>query len=362
MAKKFEEKDNSVSLQLEKFLDENKEDHYNFEPDVDYKVSTGSLNLDLALGGGVSPGIYRLCGLTEGGKTSAALLIGKNFQETVDDSLVVYNPAERKIKKTLLERSGVSTEKDKWFMYESNIYESVVSLCRELIFNNPTKKRYCIIIDSLDALQPKGDLEKKSGDAMKVSGAAVLLKDMLRRLSYPIGKFGHILIVMSQVSATIKINPYEKTDPKIVNGSGGNAVLHFPDVILEFQQRFKKDMILGGEQIVGHQCKLIIKKSTNEKSNTEVIYPIKYGRTAGKSVWVEYELVSQMMMYGDLKKGDKGSWLEFGEDLRKDLKKSGFDNVPEKVQGEDKAKLFLEENPALTAYLFNKYRSIIAGL
>lgn len=40
---------------LENFLKANKEDHYNFEEEIDYKVSSGSLQLDLQLGGGFGP-------------------------------------------------------------------------------------------------------------------------------------------------------------------------------------------------------------------------------------------------------------------------------------------------------------------
>ena len=61
--------------QIRKFLDdkENKKYHYNDLEEQHYKVPSGSLNLDLALGGGLSCGIHRFTGVNEGGKTSCAL-------------------------------------------------------------------------------------------------------------------------------------------------------------------------------------------------------------------------------------------------------------------------------------------------
>lgn len=75
---------------------------------------------------------------------------------------------------------------------------------------------------------------------------------------------GHICIMISQVRSTVSINPYAKTDPKVTNASGGNALLHYSDWILEFQQRHKADLLTnkvnGKDEIVGHTCKIVFKK------------------------------------------------------------------------------------------------------
>ena len=62
---------------LDKFLKAKKDDHYNFEKSIDYKASSGSLQLDLNLSGGFGPGLHRFVGMNEGGKTSAALEVMK---------------------------------------------------------------------------------------------------------------------------------------------------------------------------------------------------------------------------------------------------------------------------------------------
>ena len=53
---------------LKSFLKQNQEHHYNFEEEIDYKVSSGSLKVDFELNGGFGPGLHRFTGMNEGGK------------------------------------------------------------------------------------------------------------------------------------------------------------------------------------------------------------------------------------------------------------------------------------------------------
>ena len=74
---------------LESFLKENKDHHYNFEEEVTYKVSSGSLKFDYELNGGFGPGLHRFTGINEGGKTSEALEVMKNFLKMINFVIVV---------------------------------------------------------------------------------------------------------------------------------------------------------------------------------------------------------------------------------------------------------------------------------
>jgi hypothetical protein len=97
----------SASDRLLSFLKDNKEDHYNFEDEIYYKVSTGSLNLDIATSGGLCPGLHRFIGMNEGGKTSEALEVAKNFLKTVDSSRALLFKAEGRLSKEIKDRSGI---------------------------------------------------------------------------------------------------------------------------------------------------------------------------------------------------------------------------------------------------------------
>ena len=66
-------KDIKTTDQIAKFLSDkdNQKYHYNFHEADDYKISSGSLNLDIALGGGLPSGAHRFTGINEGGKLVA---------------------------------------------------------------------------------------------------------------------------------------------------------------------------------------------------------------------------------------------------------------------------------------------------
>ena len=118
--------------QISAYLETNKADHYNFEEERSYVVSSGSLLLDIEMGGGIGPGVIRASGITEGGKTSCDLAFAKNFQK-MDNSMAVYIKSEGRLSTDMIERAGVSTDENKWFVYKSNVYESVINLMRLMV-------------------------------------------------------------------------------------------------------------------------------------------------------------------------------------------------------------------------------------
>ena len=365
MAKKKEEAGEpsgelSSAEQIKAYLKAHKDDHYAFEKGITYNVSSGSLLLDIEMGGGIKPGIVRLCGLAEGGKTSCALSFAKNFQESVDNSFVVFVKSEGRLSQELLERAGVNLSEEKWAIYPSNVYESVISMMRELVKNNPRETRYMFIIDSMDALVPRNDLEKPFEEANKVAGGSLLSSDFLRKMALGLSSKGHVCMMISQVRSAVSINPYAKTDPKITNASGGNALLHYSDWILEFQQRYKADLILGKtgakEEAVGHFCKILFKKTPNEKTNKEVRYPIKYGRKNGQSIWVEQEVTDALLMFEMI--AAKGAWITVSDDLLQELEKNDL-KIEKQHQGMESFRKCLEENKDVCAYLFKKFKNVL---
>ena len=55
----------------------------------------------------------------------------------------------------------------------------------------------------------------------------------------------------------------------------------------------------------------------------------------------------------------KGAWITFDEEFVDLLKENKFD-CPEKIQGENKLNLLLEDNPKLTAFLINYFHSLLS--
>jgi|TARA_R110000824_G_scaffold6308_1_gene29179 RecA/RadA recombinase len=346
--------------QIEAYLKDNQSDHYNFEEERDYTVSSGSLKLDIEMGGGIKPGVIRASGVTEGGKTSCALAFAKNFQK-IDNSMVVYVKSEGRLSDNMLERSGVDTSSEKLFIYKCNIFESVINLFRQLVHDNINDTRYMFIVDSMDALIPRGDLEKSSDEAVKVAGGSLLTSDFLKRMALSFASKGHICYMISQVRSTIKINPYEKGDPQVTNASGGNAALHYSDWILEFQPRYNKDIIStqanGKGEHLGHWCKIIFRKTANEKTGIEVKYPIRYGRTNGQSIWAEYEVVEMLQMF-DMAQA-KGAWVTVSDEIIEEVKEKLDLDFKKQHQGVDNLRKYFEENTEIGKYLFKKFRNVL---
>ena len=359
MAKKSNEGVSPLD-QIESYLKQNKGDHYNYEEDRSYAVSSGSLLLDIEMGGGIGPGIIRASGVTEGGKTSCALSFARNFQK-MDNAMVIYIKSEGRLSPDMVERSGVDTSPEKWFVFKSNVYETVINLMRELIKNNSTDTRYMFIIDSMDSLVPKNDLEKPPEEANKVAGGALLSSDFLRKMALGLTTRGHICFMISQIRSKVSITPYEKTDPRVTNASGGNALLHYSDWILEFQDRHLKDIIStqpnGKGEMLGHWCKVIFKKTPNEKTGSLVRYPIRYGRVDGKSIWVEYEVVDMLLAWEMATA--KGAWITIADDLIEEVKEKTSLELKKQHQGMDNLRKYFEEEKEIGKYIFFKFRDTL---
>lgn len=365
----------SAKARLLSFLKENKEDHYNFEEEIYYKISTGSLNLDIATGGGLSPGLHRFLGMNEGGKTSEALEVTKNFLSSMPNGRALLFKAEGRLSKEIQDRSGIKfvTNPEEWedgtcFVFESNIFETVSELMKELIQNNDENKRYIFILDSVDGLMTKSDSQKSLTEATKVAGGAVISSMLMKKISLALSKRGHMAIFISQVRSDIKLDPYAANkEVRQTSATGGNALLHFANWILEFEPRYNKDLILEKpnekydpikNKIIGHNVKIVIKKSTNETTNAKIQYPIKYGRKNGTSVWKEYEVIDQILSWEFAIA--KGAWVTFSDEIIEELKKENLD-LKKQHQGIDNLRLYLEQNSPIVDYFYKKFISTLAS-
>lgn len=347
------------------FFKSNKDYHYNLEESAEeYVVSSGSMILDSFLSGGFGAGVHRFVGSNEGGKTSAALQVMHNMIHSIDNSKGLFVKAEGRLSKEVQKRSGINFvfKPEDWvagtcLVFECNVFDVVFDFLRGLLRNNPDKEKFCIVVDSMDGLLPKAELEKTTSDAAKVAAGALMTSDFLKRVSIGMAKFGHMCILISQVRSRIDVNPYAKGDPNNqTNSSGGNAALHYPDWILEFQKQNKSDKILEkpnqqitpDNKIYGHMAKVLICKSTNETTGQTIKYPIKHGRFNGKSIWIEREIVEMLLMWGFIEKA--ASWFCLDSEVVDCLKTHNIE-IKEKFQGIATLYEYLEGNEDATNVL-----------
>jgi len=349
----------------QQFFKANKDYHYNLQETAEeYLVSSGSMILDSFLSGGFAAGVHRFVGANEGGKTNEALHVMYNMMNSVDNSKGLFIKAEGRLSSDVQKRSGLKFVFDpsEWvsgtcLVFECNVFDVVFDYLRGLLRNNPDKEKFCIVIDSMDGLLPKAELDKTTSDAAKVAAGALMTSDFLKRVSIGMAKFGHMCILISQVRSRIDVNPYAKGDPNNqTNASGGNAALHYPDWILEFQKQNKSDKILEkpnqqitpDNKIYGHMAKVLICKSTNETTGQTVKYPIKHGRSDGKSIWIEREIVEMLMMWEYIEKA--GAWFSLDEEVISFLSEEGIEIKP-KFQGMASIYEHLEQDEKTTLAL-----------
>jgi RecA/RadA recombinase len=369
---------NTTASILKNFLSKNKEIHFNNGDDSKaYKVSTGSRKLDLAMDGGFGPGIHRIGGASEGGKTSFCLEVVSNAFKTIDKCKCFYIKAEGRLSDKMQNRNGlkfVSTA-DEWdnhtvFVFKSNVFEPTLEIISELIKENDGTT-IIFIVDSVDGLNRKEDLNKSYSEGNQVAGTPLLLKIFCRRMSLPITELRHMLFLITQISADIKIG-YAKETQKSIAGSGGNAAIHFPDWILQMEPTLQGDLItLSGETsesqidkntnpILGHWAKVIIKKSSNESSGYKVKYPVRRNVVGKSAVWKEYEISEFLQQWGFLAK--KGGWFTFSENAIEKMKQVGIEDIPEKINGPKNLQKLLDDRQDITKYWDEYYINILTNM
>lgn len=357
---------------LSQALNEFKGDHYNFDKGVFWETTTGSLLLDSATGG-VNPSLWRLCGANNSGKTPQMLEIVRNILKNIPNSKCLWMIAEgRGLSEENRARCGLTFVYDpkEWvsgtvFILQSNIFELFIKIVKDLVKNNEAGIRYAFVIDSVDGLILRDDAAKDVTENNKVAGVPALSKKMLQSLSLGMFKFGHWMGLISQVTAEIKLDPYAKSFNRSGQFSGGNSLLHGPDVIIEYNPPFAGDFILnnpngkfndGKTKPIGQNVRVTLSKSIKETTRkTQVIYPIRYGRKPS-GIWTEREVGDLVFTWGLANR--TGAWISFQDDFRKELMEVDAE-VPEKIQGVDNFYGYLEGNPSVTDFLKSKFIKLL---
>lgn len=156
-------------------------------------VSTGSFALDIVLGiGGLPKGrVVEIYGPEASGKTTLALHVIAEAQK--QGGYCVFVDAEHALDPALAEAIGVNTQN--LLLSQPDCGEQALSLVDTLIRSGSVD---VVVVDSVAALVPKGELDGEMGDA-HMAMQARLMSQALRKLSHSLSLSQTILIFINQV-------------------------------------------------------------------------------------------------------------------------------------------------------------------
>jgi len=183
--------------------------------------SSGSLSLDLALGGGLPRGrIIEIYGPESSGKTTLTLHAIAEIQKI--GGTAAFIDAEHALDPQYAKRLGVKIED--LYIAQPDSGEQALEIAETLVRSSAVD---LVVIDSVAVLVPRAELEGEMGDA-HVGLQARLMSQALRKLTGVISRSKTTVIFVNQIRMKIGVmfgNP-ETT-------SGGNALKFYASVRLQ---------------------------------------------------------------------------------------------------------------------------------
>ncbi len=291
-------------------------------------ISTGSLGLDIALGiGGVPKGrIIEIYGPESSGKTTLATHIVAEAQKKGGIAAVI--DAEHAFDKYYAQKLGVDVEN--LLISQPDNGEQALEIADNLIRSGAID---VIVIDSVAALVPKGEIEGEMGES-KMGLQARLMSQALRKLTGTISKTNCCCIFINQLREKIGVmfgNPETTT--------GGNALKFYASVRLDIR---RTSQIKDSDEVSGNRVKVKIVKNKVAPPFRIAEFDIMFGEGISKVG----EIIDLGVEYGIVKKS--GSWFSYGDT------KLG--------QGRDAVKSLLLDNPDLSDELEAKIRAEVSGV
>ena len=289
-------------------------------------ISTGSIGLDIALGiGGIPKGrVIEIYGPESSGKTTLAMHCIAEAQKK--GGIAAFIDAEHAFDKSYAEKLGIDTEN--LLISQPDNGEQALEITEHLIRSGAID---IIVVDSVAALVPKGELEGEMGDS-KMGLQARLMSQAMRKLTGAIHKSGCACVFINQLRQKIGImfgNPETTT--------GGNALKFYSSIRIDIRRIGQiKD---SPDNVIGNRTKVKVVKNKVAPPFKVVEFDIMYGKGISKSG----EIIDLGVEMNIIQKA--GSWFSYKENKL--------------AQGRDSVKQIIEDNPELMKELENQIKEKI---
>jgi recombination protein RecA len=290
-------------------------------------IPTGSLTLDLALGvGGLPKGrVIEIYGPESSGKTTLAIHAIAEAQKK--GGIAAFIDAEHAFDRFYAQKLGVDVEN--LLISQPDNGEQALEIADNLIRSGAID---ILVIDSVAALVPKGEIEGEMGDS-KMGLHARLMSQALRKLTGTISKTGCCCIFINQLRDKIGVmfgNPETTT--------GGNALKFYASVRLDVR---RISQIKDSDEVSGNRVKVKVVKNKVAPPFRLAEFDIMFGEGISKAG----EIIDLGVEHNVVKKS--GSWFSYGDSRL--------------GQGRDAVKQLIMDNPELAEELENKIKEVVSG-
>ena len=286
-------------------------------------ISSGSLSMDIALGGqGLPCGrIIEIYGPESSGKTTIALHAIAEAQK--GGGIAAFIDAEHAFDPTWAKKLGVQL--DTLLVSQPNSGEEAMQICEMLVKSNSVD---IIVVDSVAALVPRQELEGEIGDA-HVGLQARLISQSMRKLTGAISKSKTCTVFINQIREKIGVMfGRPETTP------GGRALKFYSSVRVDVR---RIGALKDGDEVVGQRVKTKIVKN-------KVAPPFRiaeFDMMHSNGISFEGDVLDLGVAHNIVARS--GSWFKYGS--------------THLGQGKEKARNFLIENPDVAQEIKDKIMS-----
>jgi recombination protein RecA len=291
-------------------------------------IPTGSLSLDIALGGlGLPKGrIIEIFGPESSGKTTLALHALARSQRA--GGIGAFIDAEHALDPSWAKKLGVELET--LLVSQPSSGEEAMHITEMLIKSNAVD---VIVIDSVAALVPQKELDGEMGDS-HVGLQARLMSQAMRKLTGAISKSKTCVIFINQIREKIGVmfgSP--ETTP------GGRALKFYSSCRIDVR---RIGQLKEGEEVVGQRVRAKVVKNKMAPPFKVAEFDMMHSRGISYEGDVLDLAMAQKLVVRS------GAWFRYG-----DLQLG---------QGREKTRAYLEENPQLVEELRSKIMATDAPL
>ena len=288
-------------------------------------ISTGALNLDLAIGiGGVPRGrVTEIFGPESSGKTTLALHVVANAQKA--GGTAAFIDAEHALDPSYAAKLGVDL--DHLLISQPDTGEQALDIAEVLVRSNAID---VVVVDSVAALVPRAEIEGEMGES-HMGLQARLMSQAMRKLTSTIHKSRTSMVFINQIREKIGVmfgNPETTT--------GGRALKFYSSLRLDIR---KIGNIKEDDRVTGMRARVKVVKNKTAPPFKNAEFDIMFD----KGISYVGTLLDLAVNTGVIEKS--GAWFSFGQERL--------------GQGRENVKSFLEEQPDIFKAIDNEVRKKI---